>query len=60
MWNALKLTGYVLVAVCGFCLVVGIGAATAALAALLGTALLGGAVLLVIILMVKELIDKED
>ena len=59
MLRFLKLVGATLLAFGGFSLAVGIGAALAALSAVLGTALLGGTALLVIILMVKELFEGK-
>lgn len=58
MLKFLKLVGGTLLGLGMFGLAVGIGAALTALSAIIGTALLGGAALLVIILMVKELLDN--
>jgi len=58
MLDFIKLLGFGLVATMVFCLALGIGAVVAALGALLGTALLGGAAILVIVLVVKELFDS--
>ncbi len=58
MLKTLKLIGGTLLILGGFGLAVGIGVVISALSALIGTALLGGAVILVIILMVKELLDN--
>ena len=59
MWNFIKLVGFGLLALMGFCLALGIGALIAALTASLGTVLVGGAVILVIILVVKELFESR-
>ena len=58
MLDFIKLLGFGLVATMVFCLALGIGAVVAALGALLGTVLLGGAAILVIVLVVKELFDS--
>jgi len=58
MLDFIKLLGFGLVATMVFCLALGIGAVVTALGALLGTALLGGAAILVIVLVVKELFDS--
>lgn len=59
MLDFLKIVGYSLLALGGFCLALGIGAVVTALSAVLSTVLLGGAVILVIVLMVKELLDSN-
>ena len=59
MLDFLKIVGYSLLALGGFCLAHGIGAVVTALSAVLSTVLLGGAVILVIVLMVKELLDSN-
>lgn len=60
MLDFLKWIGYILVAILGVSLALGIGAVLTVLGSLLSMILLGGGVILIIILMVRELfgIDK--
>lgn len=60
MLDFLKAVGYSLLVIAGVGLALGIGAVVTALSALLGTALLGGAIILVIVLMVKEFLDSKQ
>lgn len=60
MLDFLKAVGYSLLVIVGVGLALGIGAVVTALSALLGTALLGGAIILVIVLMVKEFLDSKQ
>lgn len=60
MLKFLKVVGEVLLAIGIIGLAIGIGAVLSALGAVLGTALLGGAALLVIVLMVRELFQDKS
>lgn len=59
MLNFLKLVGGTLLVLAGIGLALGIGAALTALSAIIGTAMLGAAAILIIILVVREFLEGK-
>lgn len=57
MWHYIKWVFYALLSVVCVALAIGIGAVVAVIGASLGSILLGGFILLIVILMVKELFE---
>ena len=60
MWHYIKWGFYTLLSIVGVALAIGIGAVVAIIGASLGSILLGGFVLLIVVLMVKELFEGPD
>ena len=60
MWAFIKWAFYTLLAVAGVYLAIGIGAILAIIGAALGSLAIGGFVLLIIVLMVKECFEGPD
>ena len=59
MLNFLKLVGGTLLALVGFGLALGIGAALTALSTVIGTVMLGAAAILIIVLVVREFLESK-
>lgn len=59
MLNFLKLVGGTLLALVGFGLALGIGAALTALSTVIGTVMLGAAAILIIVLVVREFLEGK-
>ena len=60
MWHYIKWVFYTLLSIVGVALAIGIGAVVAIIGASLGSILLGGFILLIVVLMVKELFEGPD